>query len=266
MKTGLVMFMLLGLLVRAQLPEVPSGIDHAPFDRLLQRYVDDRGLVDYAGWKANAADVGELEAYLAQFAPEPDIPAEGDERISSLLNAYNAFTLGFILQHYPVESIRLLDSPFEGRRYAVGGQMVSADDLEHGMLRPVIGWKVHALVVCAARSCPPLHTRAFTAEAWEQQMAERYRIWLARQDLNRFDPDGGRKGEVSISRIFRWYAEDYHGENSLQNILERYAPDEFSDFLKIRAYRIRYLPYHWGLNDQGETGEGYRHHPLRSLF
>jgi len=35
----------------AQLVETPAGIDHQPWDELVQRYVDDRGLVDYQSWK-----------------------------------------------------------------------------------------------------------------------------------------------------------------------------------------------------------------------
>lgn len=201
-------------------PPVPSGIDHGPWDELAQRYVDERGLVDYGTWKANSADVDALKNYLAQFAPVPETPATGDEKIAALINAYNAFTIEFILDHYPTESIRLLDDPFDGKRHTVGGQQVSVDDIEHAMLRPLIGWKVHSVVVCAARSCPPLLNRAYLPETWEAQMKERYRTWLAREDLNAFDTGRFRR-TVEVSRIFSWYSEDYTGENTIEAVLRR---------------------------------------------
>ncbi len=248
----------------ANMPDVPPGIDHDSLDRLLREYVGDRGLVDYGGWKENDDDVAALKDYLSQFAPEPEYPASGDDKIASLINAYNAFTIEFILDNYPTESIRLLGDPFDGERHQIGGKWVSVDDVEHNMLRPMIGWKVHSVVVCAARSCPPLLDRAYRADTWEKQMEERYRTWLAREDLNRFDT-GRWRNTVEVSRIFTWYSGDYTGENSVENVLRRFGPEEHADFLS-GSFRVRYMDYHWGLNDQSDLGKDYNHSILRSLF
>ncbi|MCH8474966.1 MAG: DUF547 domain-containing protein [Opitutales bacterium] len=246
------------------LPDVPAGIDHEEWDRLLGEYVDDRGLVDYGGWKNSGEDVEALKAYLAQFAPRPEEAAEGDDKIASLINAYNAFTIEFILDHYPTESIRLLDDPFDGKHHLVGGQKVSVDDIEHEMLRPIIGWKVHSVVVCAARSCPPLLNSAYRADTWEDQMEERYRTWLAREDLNEYDT-GRFRSTVEVSRIFRWYSEDFTGSHSIENVLRRFGPEEYQDFLSGN-FRVTYQDYHWGLNDQSDLGKDYSHSAIRSLF
>ena len=53
-------------------------------------------------------------------------------------------------------------APFGARRHAIGGRLVSLDDLEHGSLRPEYGFRIHAAISCASRSCPPL-----AATAWE---------------------------------------------------------------------------------------------------
>lgn len=266
MKTLVLIILTAVLSVRAQLPDVPAHIDHDPLDQLLQRYVDDRGRVDYKTWKETPEDLQALRTYLDRFSPVPEIAAEGDDRIASLINAYNAFTLAFILEHYPVQSIRLLDDPFDGKRNRIGGQDISVDDIEHNMLRPLIGWKVHAVVVCAARSCPPLLNRAYTAETWKAQMEERYRTWLAREDLNQFQPDQGRNGTVEISMIFKWYSEDYRDDHSVEKVLARFAPAKYRDWLNRGRFRIRYADYDWGLNDQGTVGDDYQHSLLRSLF
>lgn len=261
---GILLLTFWSTMAMSSLPEVPSGIDHDPLDALLREYVDDRGLVDYGRWHANEADVAALRAYLSQFAPEPEVGASGDEKIAALINAYNAFTIEFILDNYPTESIRLLDDPFDAKRHRVGGQLVGVDDIEHEMLRPLIGWKVHSVVVCAARSCPPLLNRAYLPATWEDQMEERYRTWLAREDLNAYDT-GRFRNTVEVSRIFRWYSEDFSGSHSVENVLRRYGPDEYRDFLSGN-FRVTFQDYHWGLNDQSDLGADYRHSILRSLF
>ena len=245
-------------------PHVPAGIDHGTFDRLLAEYVDERGLIDYAAWKGSESDMAALQDYLVQFAPVPEEAAVGDDKIASLINAYNAFTIEFILENYPVRSIRLLKDPFDGKRHKVGGEWVSVDTIEHEMLRPIIGWKVHSVVVCAAISCPPLLNRAYTPENWREEMEGRYRTWLGREDLNAFDT-GRFRPVVQVSRIFDWYAEDYTGDHSVEEVLRRFAPSEYAEFL-AGDFRISFQRYHWGLNDQSGIGDGYRHNPLRNLF
>ncbi len=257
--------LLLGLLLLVSRPgfaepvPLPAGIDHADWDRLLQTYVDEDGLVAYADWKKSEKDVEALRRYLAQFAPSPSPAAKGNERIASLINAYNAFTIHFILEHYPTESIRALKNPFKGKRHLIGGKMVSVAEIEHEALREMIGWKMHAVLVCAARSCPPLYRRAFRAEDWERIMEDRTSVWLGRKDLNQFDPDGNT---VSLSKIFTWHAKDFRGKTRTHDVLLLHAPEEYKAFVAKDTYRINYLDYHWGLNDQSELGKDYKH----SLF
>jgi hypothetical protein len=257
---SLPLFFLYALPLLADPVKVPADIDHTAFDTLLQKYVDKQGLVDYAAWKKSKPDMAALDTYLAQFASGSQ--ASGNEEIASLINAYNAFTLDFILDHYPTPSIRKLDDPFDGKRYLIGGRKVSADEIEHDTLRPLIGWKVHALVVCAARSCPPLYTQAFTAETWEDTMADRYKTWLARPDLNTYRP---QKDRVELSKIFDWYEKDFTGPNTVKDILTRYGPPAQQTFLSSKDYKIKYLDYHWGLNDQSDLGKDYKH-SIFSIF
>ena len=90
-------FALLPLIGRAQQNQtgenvdVRSGISHDEYDRLLKKYVNDQGLVNYAAWKANAADLSTLDDYLKQFGAKIDNLAQGNEKAASLANAYNAF-------------------------------------------------------------------------------------------------------------------------------------------------------------------------------
>jgi Protein of unknown function, DUF547 len=235
--------------------DVRAGINHDSFDRLLKKYVNEQGLVNYEAWKQSGADLSALDEYLHQFATKADNAAHGSEKAASLVNAYNAFVLRWILSNYPTESIWQLKDSFSGKRNDIGGRKVALDDIEHGMLRPLIGYRAHAALVCAARSCPPLQRFAYTADKFNEQDDGAYRTWLAREDLNRFLPN---ERKLEISSIFKWFKQDFDNAGGVPKILGRYAPQPVRDFATSGKYTTKYLPYNWGLNDQGTHGRNYR--------
>jgi hypothetical protein len=210
--------------------------------------------VNYGAWKQNAADLAALDEYLKQFAARVDPPAQGSEKAASLVNAYNALVLRWILSNYPTESIWQLKDSFSGKHNEIGGRKVALDDLEHGTLRPLIGYRTHAVLVCAARSCPPLQRFAYAGDKFDEQDDAAYRAWLAREDLNRFLPN---ENKVEISSIFKWFKQDFQNAGGLSKILERYAPESVREFAASGNYQVKHLPYNWGLNDQGAHGRHY---------
>jgi hypothetical protein len=232
--------------------DLPGDIDHEPFDRLLAAYVDSTGLVDYVAWKANEGDLDALSDYTAQF-DAAGLPAEGNQAVASLINAYNALTIQWILEHYPTESIVSLNDSWSQARHPVGGRDVSLDEIEHDTLRPLAGFRVHAVLVCAALSCPPLRPAIYTADSLDVELDDAMRRWLAREDLNQWLPEEGR---VKLSAIFKWYAEDFEAAGGLREVLARYAPPGVEELL-AGEYEIEHLPYHWGLNDQRGAGASY---------
>ena len=239
--------------------DVRAGIDHDQLDRLLKKYVNEQGLVNYTAWKQNATDLSGLDSYLSQFAAKIDNVAEGNEKAASLVNAYNAFVLQWILKNYPTESIWQLKDSFTSKRNDVGGSKVALDDIEHGTLRLLIGYRAHAVLVCGARSCPPLQRFAYTADNFEEQNDGAYRAWLAREDLNKFLPN---EKKVEISTIFKWFKPDFDKAGSVPKILGSSAPPPLREFAASAKYEIRYLPYNWGLNDQGPHGRNYSRRQL----
>ena len=247
----------LGSTVLAESVQIPSGVDHDPWDALLKQYVDERGFVDYAAWKANPESMKKLDAYLDQFKPEPSSTRpDRDEEIAGLINLYNALTIDWILKNYPVKSIRKTTRPWKEKRFLVGGQRVSLDEIEHDTLRPAIDWKVHSVIVCAARSCPPLSREAMTTENWEAQVQDRYQVWFARSDLHQYEP---AKTRARVSKIFQWFSEDFTEPNSIRELLLRFGPERYRALFQNPQLSIRYMEYHWGLNDQSGLGSDYNH-------
>jgi hypothetical protein len=233
---------------------VPAGIKSGAYDRLLKKYVNGQGLVAYGKWKGNAEDLKALDDYVAQFAATGNA-ASGNERHASLVNAYNAFVLQWILQNYPTESIWALKGSFKERRHKLAGTNVSLNDIENDMLRPEFGWRAHAVLVCAARSCPPLQQSVYNASALDDQVARAYRTWLGRPDLNEFLID---KNEANVSNIFKWFKGDFDKVGGVKSILPKYAPAAARPMLERPDCKITYKPYDWGLNDQGPHGRNYK--------
>ncbi len=233
---------------------LPANVSHQAWDVLLKKYVNDRGLVAYGEWKKNQMDLLALDSYLKEFAEKPQTPASGNDAAASLINLYNATTIRWILANYPTESIKGLKDSFEAKRHDIGGRKASLDDVENGALRPLLGYRAHAVLVCAARSCPPLQRSAYTPSRLDEQIDAAYRSWFARDDLNRFLPD---QRKVEISNIFNWFKDDFDKAGGVKEILAKYAPQQDQDFLIGGNYEISYLPYNWGLNDQSDHGKTY---------
>src|SRR5438477_2687578 len=80
-----------------------AAADDAIWDSLLKQYVNSESRVDYAKWKADGT--ASLDSYLQQLAqPWPKGMSQAAEK-AELIDAYNALTVRWILQNYPVESI-----------------------------------------------------------------------------------------------------------------------------------------------------------------
>jgi Protein of unknown function, DUF547 len=231
---------------------VPAGINNEAYNRLLKKYVNDQGLVVYEKWKANAEDMKAMNDYVAQFAKTG--AASGKEKFASYINAYNALVLQWILQNYPTESIWALKDSFKAPRHKVGGETISLNDIENNVLRPEFSYRTHAVLVCAARSCPPLQQSAYTADQLDEQVAKAYRTWLARPDLNEFFPD---KNEANVSSIFKWFRKDFDSVGGGKAVMAKYAPAAARSLLERPDCKLTYKSYNWGLNDQGPHGRHY---------
>lgn len=221
----------------------PPALDSSAWTSLLQKYVDERGLVAYARWKEDAADRKRLSDYVAAFARPGGEPGDA-ARVALLINAYNAFMIETILDHYPVDSIRSIRGGFTAEAHAFGGRDYSLDEIEHTAVR-LGGYLVHATMVCASRSCPPLDRRAFEAAGLVAHESERMRAWMARPDLYRFEPE---RNLARLPRYFDWYRSDFE-KAGVPGVLARFAPPQYRDWLLAGKFQIEYLPYDWSLND-----------------
>lgn len=242
-------------------PAPRQGFDqgHGALAELLARHVHgDR--VDYAGL---VADRPSLQAYLdtlAAVGADDFASWTEDQRFAFWIDAYNAFTLALVADHYPLKSIKdiggLFDSVWD-RRFIplgalfpeVGHEKLSLNDLEHEILRARFhDARVHAAINCASQSCPPLRAEPYLAERLDRQLDDQARRWLADPTRNRYELS---TGTLRLSRIFDWFEEDFRRDaGSVQAWVARYAPEEVAERIASEEpLRIRFLDYSWKLND-----------------
>jgi len=224
---------------------------HSLFDAVLKQYVKD-ARVDYAALKAHPQD---LNPYLGQVAAV----TKGEfkqwneqQQIAFLINAYNAYTLRLILDHYPVKSIKdigsFLTGPWDQLAVKLFGETTKLNAVEHKILRKDYSEpRIHFALVCAAKGCPPLRTEAYVANRLNEQLDDQAKQFLATPNKNRVEA-----GEqvVYLSPIFKWYGGDFEKKSgSVLAALQPYWPGKAT---ATDGFKIHYTDYDWTLNDQSQ--------------
>ena len=127
--------------------------NHELFDSVLKTYVSIDGEVSYEQLSAHHKD---LTPYLNELVNhQPKDSWSREERLSYWINAYNAYTLKLIIDHYPVESIKDIETPWDKKFIPFEGSLISLNTIEHDILRPMNEPRIHFAIVCSAfRSLP----------------------------------------------------------------------------------------------------------------
>ncbi len=221
--------------------------DHSAFDALLRKHVDGDGWVDYEGLRSEAAS---LDTYIASLENAPFADLGRDEKLSLLINAYNAFTLRLILDHYLVKSIKDIPRAKRWRhtRWRIGSVTLSLDQIEHEQIRPKFAEpRIHFALVCAAIGCPKLRNEAYHAELIDEQLEDQTRYVHSHDQWFRYQP--GAK-EVYLTRLYDWYGADFEQvAGSVLAFVARYSAPLKAALDEGKKPRVKWLDYDWTLND-----------------
>lgn len=228
--------------------EKPDGprFDHSGFDALLRKHVDGAGLVDYRALKADPAA---LDGYIASLAKAPLADMGRSERLTLFINAYNAFTLRLILDHYPVKSIMDIpaDQRWDARRWNIGGNVWSLNQIEHDQIRPHFKEpRIHFALVCAAIGCPPLRNEAYAADRLENQLDAQAQYVHTHDRWFQFEANAN---VVKLTSLYNWYGGDFEqAAGSVAQFAARYSPDLKQTLDAGRKPKVEFLDYDWSLN------------------
>ncbi len=167
-----------------------------------------------------------------------------EEKLAFYINAYNILAMKMVIEHWPVDSIKDIGyffSPvWEKPAGRLGRKIVSLDEVEHKILRPMKEPRIHFALVCASIGCPDLLQEPFTAEKLDQQLDHQVTHYL--------NSNKGlviKSGYIRVSKIFHWFAKDFKAQGGVDKWIRRYRRDLPLN-LPIKAD----LPYDWSLNGQ----------------
>jgi hypothetical protein len=251
-------------------PEALAGALMRSIRALREAFYDtSRGFVDYHALRESS----EYKAYrrLTNSLREFDLCqlVGRRDKLAFWVNLYNTIVVDGIVTLGIKQSVREAPDFFSRLKYAIGKQLFSADDIEHGILRgnarpwfhvlrqfgardPRKAWivkpvdpRIHFALVCGSRSCAPIdyYDRATIYEQLEA---------AAKSFVNSSEvitlPE---EGKVLLSEIFRWYEADFGGKRGVVDFLYDYLADEHArQFIRENAETVRfeYIYYDWNLN------------------
>ncbi|HLK11178.1 MAG TPA: DUF547 domain-containing protein [Candidatus Binatia bacterium] len=232
---------------------------HAAWTKLLQEYAAPQShgeRLDYARWKREGQ--AELDGYLhalAAVCPATYASWAPPQQIAFWLNAYNAYTVRLVLDHYPITSIRKIGIlPFAAFRarfvpiHVLGGDRdLTLEEIENDVLRKRFHEpRIHFALVCAAVSCPKIGTEAYRAADLDAQLTARGRAFLADGTKNHYVAS---LKTLYLSPIFDWYRADFEAAaGSLVAFVAPYLAEPDATAVREAGVKIVFLPYEWALN------------------
>jgi hypothetical protein len=245
-----------------------------PFDTILDTDVRD----GYVYYRALKMDRAKLDAYVTGLGNASIADAPRSAQIAFWLNAYNAFVLRTVVDHYPISgrskdypprSIRQIPGAFERLPHRAAGRTVTLDQIENTILPAFGDPRLFFAIAHGSVGGGRLRSEAFTADQLETQLAEVAAECASRPECVEVDPDSGT---LQASAIFSWherqftdaYADEAPAAFASRSPIERailgYVQPKLltteKEFLSRNQFAVKFRPFDWHLNDL--TGRGGR--------
>jgi hypothetical protein len=242
---------------------------HVPLDQILDVNVRD-GLVYYRALKS---DRSRLDKYVASL----DVPAQTyagwtrPQQIAFWLDAYNAFVLETVIDHYPIggraagfpeSSIKQVPGAFERIKHRAAGRSVTLDQIEKEILPEFKEPRVYLALGRGAVGSGRLRSEAYTGGRLERQLAAVQSEFVSDQEMIRVDRLANM---VSVTPILSWREPEFvsaydpgaTGTFAQRSPIERaliafvlpnLLPLEKDMFLK-NQFKVEFHEFDWRLND-----------------
>jgi hypothetical protein len=253
---------------RSQESPPPVEAIHRPFDQLLDLQVRD-GLVYYRALKSVR---GSLDRYVASL----NVPAAAydawskEQRAAFWLNAYNAFVLRTVVDHYPIRarattypanSIRQIPGAFDQIRHRAAGRAVTLDEIEKTILPEFQDPRLYLAIGRGALGGGRLRSEAYSGGRLEAQLGRLREEFVTNPDLFKIDRAAN---QIGVTPVVGWheaafvaaydrssgaFAERSPVERAILAFVEPHLFPTEKVFVQKNAFRIVYQPFDWRLND-----------------
>jgi hypothetical protein len=236
----LVLASMQGLLRADEMELYDDRIDTTQLDDLLKKCVKDER-VDYQ--RIAAEGRGGIDAYLAKVAQMELGRLSQKAQLATYINLYNVTVIKAVIdRHHAGYSVAENDfAVFKETLVNVGGKMISLNDLENKIIRPTFkDPRVHAALVCGARSCAPLMAGAYRRQDLDRVLDEQMKRFVMDPVRNPIDLE---KKQLKLSPVFEWYSADFGGPDGVKAFVGKYLGKDVSDFT------LSFAEYSWELNE-----------------
>ncbi len=246
-----------GLAIEA--PNLPNSEKLFPISqKILNTYVNS-GVVDYKKIQSDSDFPKALEE-ISHINPE-NLKTK-NEKLAFWINVYNLFTINAIIEKYPIQSINELHfmgslslayvlnrTIWDTYYFEIHNRKYNLNQVEHDILRKEFkDFRIHAAIVCAAKSCPPLRSEIYHPKFIDEQLDNQMKIFLSQRHKNYYD---SKHNILYLSKIFDWFEKDFKSDDrSLIQNLERFFPQEWREDVIRNNPKISFTDYDWSLNEK----------------
>jgi hypothetical protein len=253
MKSARLLLMTLLASVVLVSPVAGAEPDYSAWTEILRAYYDPARGVDYE--RLRKEDYPKLTSLVEKLSRVDVSSLDRSEQLAYWMNLYNVSTVKLIVDNYPVESILDLSTSlinkyqvFDREVVPLGGSLVSLNHIEHEIIRKEFDDpRIHFAINCAARSCPPMRTEAFSGRELDDQLEEQTSTFL-NQDV-RIDRKGG-KATITVTKIMDWFEEDFEKAGGVASFVRGYLTGESAARLSgVSRIGVKHADYDWSLND-----------------
>ena len=192
-------------------------VDYDLWGVLLRKNVSPKGVVDYQGFKEDSDKFNDFLRQLSRVKITSSWTKQ--DKISYWINVYNAYTIKLVVNHYPVSSIKEIDSPWKQKFFSINGKVMNLSQIEHDILRNYNDPRIHFAINCASASCPRLIQVPFRPENLERLLERQTKEFINDPFYNTITGY-----TVNISKIFDWYKKDFkEASGNVTNFINQYS-------------------------------------------
>jgi hypothetical protein len=242
---------------------------HKPLDQILDVDVRD----GYVYYRALRSERARLDRYVGSL----NVPAatyqswSREQQMAFWVNAYNAFVLETVIDHYPINgsskeypanSVRQVPGAFERIKHRAAGQSLTLDEIEKKILPPFKEPRLYLALGRGAVGSGRLRSEAYTGELLKQQLDSIQKEFTSEQTMIRVDRGAN---QISVTPIISWHDAEFiaaydpgaTGAMAQRSPVERaivafvtphLLPLE-KEFLQKNEFKVTYHPFDWRLND-----------------
>jgi hypothetical protein len=217
-------------------------ISNKDWDEFLNKYVSEGGKVNYSEIIRHTDNFNNYIILLSN-----NKPGEGwtdNEKKAYWINAYNAFIIKLILDHYPVKSIKEIKDDMKSWSemdfIIIKGKNYSLKDIEYKVLLKDFKDKRILFALCnATKSGPSLLNHAYIPEKLDSLLDNQTKRFI--NDTYKNNLSGSK---IVISEIFKWN-KDYFGKgnSAIIDFINKYANIKLEKNIKIG-----HMKYNWNIN------------------